>query len=320
MEGLAEVPYEQLVEQDYVWVGTPSDIVERIEQTLGVCEGIKEIAITVNAGGAPHWMAIKNQELFAQQVIPPFRVGSRASAKYAYTSNAADASISASSLVEYSGLAHATGVETSGVYYAHDVNAGDISAYALSHDGAAYGYFSYGAASATGVREVANYFGGVVMENSGSITATAIPRDVAGLFFGGAAATGVYQDGKYYAGLDNSGDIHAQAYSELGIVSAYGVVSRSKYGSYTVVENHEGASIVSVAETGSAADDTYGGRAFSHGINMFGGSFAQVYNDGDITASARVDNNDRDYFDNPALAYAYGVEQRGTYGERKSGV
>lgn len=83
MEGLAEVPYEQLVEQDYVWVGTPSDIVERIEQTLGVCEGIKEIAITVNAGGAPHWMAIKNQELFAQQVMPHFGVGSRASAAVA---------------------------------------------------------------------------------------------------------------------------------------------------------------------------------------------------------------------------------------------
>ena len=32
-----------------------------------------EIGITVNAGGAPHWMAIKNQELFAQQVMPHFQ-------------------------------------------------------------------------------------------------------------------------------------------------------------------------------------------------------------------------------------------------------
>ena len=39
-------------------------------QTREVCEGIGEIAITVNAGGAPHWMAIKNQELFASQVMP----------------------------------------------------------------------------------------------------------------------------------------------------------------------------------------------------------------------------------------------------------
>jgi alkanesulfonate monooxygenase SsuD/methylene tetrahydromethanopterin reductase-like flavin-dependent oxidoreductase (luciferase family) len=78
MEQLAAVPYEQLVEQDYVWVGTPDDIAERIEHTLRLCEGIKEIGITVNAGGAPHWMAIKNQELFAEQVMPRFKAGARA--------------------------------------------------------------------------------------------------------------------------------------------------------------------------------------------------------------------------------------------------
>ncbi len=78
MEGLAQVPYEQLVEEDYVWVGTPDDIVARIEQTLQVCEGITEIGITVNAGGAPHWMAIKNQELFSEQVMPRFAAGARA--------------------------------------------------------------------------------------------------------------------------------------------------------------------------------------------------------------------------------------------------
>ena len=59
-------PFEQLVEDDYVWVGTPDDIIARIEETREVCEGVKEIGITVNAGGAPHWMAIKNQELFAE--------------------------------------------------------------------------------------------------------------------------------------------------------------------------------------------------------------------------------------------------------------
>ena len=72
MEGLAQVPYEKLIEDDYVWVGTPQDIIERIEATQKVCEGIQEIGITVNAGGAPHWMAIKNQELFASAVMPHF--------------------------------------------------------------------------------------------------------------------------------------------------------------------------------------------------------------------------------------------------------
>ena len=73
MEQLAEVPFEQLVEEDYVWVGTPDEIVERIEETQKICPGISEIGITVNAGGAPHWMAIKNQELFAASVIPRLR-------------------------------------------------------------------------------------------------------------------------------------------------------------------------------------------------------------------------------------------------------
>ena len=39
-------------------------------QTRDLCPGITEIGITVNAGGAPHWMAIKNQELFASAVRP----------------------------------------------------------------------------------------------------------------------------------------------------------------------------------------------------------------------------------------------------------
>ncbi len=78
MEQLNEVPYEQLIEEDYIWVGTPDDISERIEQTLEICPGIAEVAITVNAGGAPHWMAIKNQELFASRVAPNFGALARA--------------------------------------------------------------------------------------------------------------------------------------------------------------------------------------------------------------------------------------------------
>ena len=73
MESLNELSFEQLVADDYVWVGTPAEIIERIEQTREVCAGIREIAITVNAGGAPHWMAIKNQELFAAEVMPHFQ-------------------------------------------------------------------------------------------------------------------------------------------------------------------------------------------------------------------------------------------------------
>jgi alkanesulfonate monooxygenase SsuD/methylene tetrahydromethanopterin reductase-like flavin-dependent oxidoreductase (luciferase family) len=70
MESLVQIPFEQLVADDYVWVGTPADVLERIAATRELCAGITEIGITVNAGGAPHWMAIKNQELFARHVMP----------------------------------------------------------------------------------------------------------------------------------------------------------------------------------------------------------------------------------------------------------
>ncbi len=80
MESLVEIPFEQLVEDDYVWVGTPDDLAERIEATLQLCAGVKEIGITVNAGGAPHWQAIKNQELFAERVAPRFRAPEREAA------------------------------------------------------------------------------------------------------------------------------------------------------------------------------------------------------------------------------------------------
>jgi alkanesulfonate monooxygenase SsuD/methylene tetrahydromethanopterin reductase-like flavin-dependent oxidoreductase (luciferase family) len=62
-----------MIAGDIVWVGTPDDVVERIRETLAVCEGITEIAITTNPGGVDHWKAIKAQELFAQHVIPRVR-------------------------------------------------------------------------------------------------------------------------------------------------------------------------------------------------------------------------------------------------------
>ena len=73
LEGLAETPYDQMIAGDIVWVGTPEDVIERIEAVLDVCEGLTEISITVNPGGFEHWQAIKNQELFARRVMPHFK-------------------------------------------------------------------------------------------------------------------------------------------------------------------------------------------------------------------------------------------------------
>jgi alkanesulfonate monooxygenase SsuD/methylene tetrahydromethanopterin reductase-like flavin-dependent oxidoreductase (luciferase family) len=73
LEGLAETPYEETIANDIVWVGTPEDVIERIEAVRDICEGLTEVAITVNPGGADHWQAIKNQELFAHRVMPHFK-------------------------------------------------------------------------------------------------------------------------------------------------------------------------------------------------------------------------------------------------------
>ena len=52
-------------------------MIERIEAVQEVCAGLTEISITVNAGGAEHWQAIKAQELFASTVMPHFAAQER---------------------------------------------------------------------------------------------------------------------------------------------------------------------------------------------------------------------------------------------------
>jgi alkanesulfonate monooxygenase SsuD/methylene tetrahydromethanopterin reductase-like flavin-dependent oxidoreductase (luciferase family) len=77
LEKIAETPYDEVVGGDIAWVGTPEDVIERIEAVLDVCEGLTEISITVNPGGFDHWQAIKNQELFAHRVMPHFKGAAR---------------------------------------------------------------------------------------------------------------------------------------------------------------------------------------------------------------------------------------------------
>ena len=73
MERLATTPYDEMVDGDVVWVGTPEDVAEHVAATIEVCEGLTEIAITANPGGFAHWQAIKTQEIFADEVAPRFR-------------------------------------------------------------------------------------------------------------------------------------------------------------------------------------------------------------------------------------------------------
>jgi alkanesulfonate monooxygenase SsuD/methylene tetrahydromethanopterin reductase-like flavin-dependent oxidoreductase (luciferase family) len=83
MEKLAQTPFEEMIDGDIVWVGTPSKVIERIEAVRDVCEGLTEVSITVNPGGFAHWQAIKAQELFADTVMPHFKAGDRETAAVA---------------------------------------------------------------------------------------------------------------------------------------------------------------------------------------------------------------------------------------------
>jgi flavin-dependent trigonelline monooxygenase, oxygenase component len=73
MEQLSDMPYDEMIEKDIVWVGTPGDIIDRIEAVGKLCDGLTEVAITVNPGGVEHWKSIKTQELFASLVMPHFK-------------------------------------------------------------------------------------------------------------------------------------------------------------------------------------------------------------------------------------------------------
>jgi alkanesulfonate monooxygenase SsuD/methylene tetrahydromethanopterin reductase-like flavin-dependent oxidoreductase (luciferase family) len=77
LEKLAQTPYDAMIDGDIVWVGTPADVIERIEAVKELCAGLTEVSITVNAGGAEHWQAIKAQELFASTVMPHFQASER---------------------------------------------------------------------------------------------------------------------------------------------------------------------------------------------------------------------------------------------------
>ena len=85
MEQLAATPYDEMIDGDIVWVGTPDDIAERVASIIDVCEGLTEIAITANPGGFAHWQAVKTQEIFADQVAPRFRATGAGSADAAHS-------------------------------------------------------------------------------------------------------------------------------------------------------------------------------------------------------------------------------------------
>jgi alkanesulfonate monooxygenase SsuD/methylene tetrahydromethanopterin reductase-like flavin-dependent oxidoreductase (luciferase family) len=72
LESLTKLTYEQIVEQEIGFIGTPDKVIRQVESLIEK-GGIGELAIVSNFGGLEHWKSIKTQHLFAKHVIPAFR-------------------------------------------------------------------------------------------------------------------------------------------------------------------------------------------------------------------------------------------------------
>jgi hypothetical protein len=72
LEMLTRLTYEQIVEQEIGFIGTPAKIIRQV-RALEEKGGIGELAIVSNFGGLEHWKSIKTQHLFSKHVMPAFR-------------------------------------------------------------------------------------------------------------------------------------------------------------------------------------------------------------------------------------------------------
>jgi alkanesulfonate monooxygenase SsuD/methylene tetrahydromethanopterin reductase-like flavin-dependent oxidoreductase (luciferase family) len=72
LEALTRLTYEDILEQEIGFIGTPEQVIDQIRRLRGQAP-ITELAIVSNFGGLEHWKVIKTQELFARYVMPAFR-------------------------------------------------------------------------------------------------------------------------------------------------------------------------------------------------------------------------------------------------------
>ena len=72
LQGMKRLSYDDIIEQDMVYVGTPEQVVRRLTDLHSRWQ-FDEFSIVSHYGGiAPH-QAYRNQELFARRVMPAFR-------------------------------------------------------------------------------------------------------------------------------------------------------------------------------------------------------------------------------------------------------
>jgi hypothetical protein len=76
LESLTRLTYDEIVEQEIGFIGTPEKIIQQI-RVLETKGGIGELAIVSNFGGLEHWKSIKIQHMFAKHVMPAFRAAGK---------------------------------------------------------------------------------------------------------------------------------------------------------------------------------------------------------------------------------------------------
>jgi alkanesulfonate monooxygenase SsuD/methylene tetrahydromethanopterin reductase-like flavin-dependent oxidoreductase (luciferase family) len=76
LESLTKLTYDEIVEQEIGFIGTPEKVVRQV-RALEEKGGIGELAIVSNFGGLEHWKSVKIQHMFAKHVIPALRAAGR---------------------------------------------------------------------------------------------------------------------------------------------------------------------------------------------------------------------------------------------------
>lgn len=73
LESLATIPYEKLLAEDFVWVGSPEEIKEKVQAVVEECPGLTEISVLCTYAGLEHWKTIRTQQLFSERIMSHFK-------------------------------------------------------------------------------------------------------------------------------------------------------------------------------------------------------------------------------------------------------
>ncbi len=73
MKRLWQLSYEELLEEQYIIVGSAATVVEKLSRYTDEIGAGLHVASSMQVGDMPHWKVVKNMTLFASEVMPHFR-------------------------------------------------------------------------------------------------------------------------------------------------------------------------------------------------------------------------------------------------------